>query len=536
MLQNSRQRIYELFGDSRLHEAKSLCLSTLKADNTDSELWSLLSAIHGQLGEFENAAAVAEKAISLSPDYPSAHFNHGLALMRLARSQQALESFHNVVRLDPRHVRALTCLGKLYDDQRKSREAIAYYEKALKLSESSADLLCSLAFLYERTHQTEKARNAVELALDNQPGRFDANLISARLDRRDGYFDTAKSTLEKVLSGPVPHGYLAEVYYELALVLDLEGQYEPAFQMFGKCQEASAAEYEGIYSGSEFLQRIKKNKASITESEHANRDQGDLIDLDDPVFLVGFPRSGTTLTEQILSSHSKVIASDEAELIPAVVSHIKEEFGEEFDYPADLDKLDRNQLEELRRRYWQMVRDTSDVSLGSCRYLDKLPLNVIELCLVQRLFPTAPVIFCLRDPRDVCLSCYTQYFLPNDSMANFLTMDSTVTFYNAVMDLWEHYKRVLRPNYKEVRYEKLVTNTEQEVRTLVEFIGLEWEGALLEYSSATGRRYVSTPSYQGVASPIYTRSVGRWKHYKSQIGDAIGGLQRFVKLYGYEQL
>jgi hypothetical protein len=153
--------------------------------------------------------------------------------------------------------------------------------------------------------------------------------------------------------------------------------------------------------------------------------------------------------------------------------------------------------------------------------------------MVYRLFPDARVIVVLRDPRDCCLSCFMQPFLPNQAMVNFLTLKQTVRFYAAVMDLWRHYRSELDLNYIEVRYEDLVEQFEPTARRLVDFVGEPWNDAVMKFFEHARTRDVRTPSYAAVASPIYSRAVGRWQHYHAQMEPVLEILQPYVAEFGY---
>ncbi|MCP5370225.1 MAG: sulfotransferase [Hyphomicrobiales bacterium] len=245
----------------------------------------------------------------------------------------------------------------------------------------------------------------------------------------------------------------------------------------------------------------------------------------DPVFLVGFPRSGTTLVERALAAHPAITASDEYPALDRVVEAVA-------GYPGGLDGLSGPDLARLRALYWQVTEAAFGPDVRQGRYLDKAPMNIVHLGAVRRLFPAARVIVALRDPRDVCVSCFLQDFALNDAMAHFLTLDGAARFYAAVMDLWRHYEATLDLAMLAYRYEDAVADFEGTMRRLVDFIGEPWDPAVAS-REARARTVVATPSYRDVGSEVYARSVGRWRHYAGVMGGALPVLAPLVEAFGY---
>ena len=165
--------------------------------------------------------------------------------------------------------------------------------------------------------------------------------------------------------------------------------------------------------------------------------------------------------------------------------------------------------------------------------IDKLPLNIIEIELVQRLFPESKIILSLRHPYDVCLSNFMQHFDLNDAMANFLTLEDTAHTYRQVMELWQKYTKVMSISYKSIRYEDLVENTEDQAKALAEFLDLKWEPCMLNHTQHAKTRKINTPSYQQVTEKIYTRSKYRWKNYEPYLKTISDDLKDLIESFGY---
>jgi len=245
----------------------------------------------------------------------------------------------------------------------------------------------------------------------------------------------------------------------------------------------------------------------------------------DPVFLVGFPRSGTTLVERALAAHPNITASDEYPALERVIAGIA-------GYPDGLGGLDASDLASLRAEYWRITVAAFGDGVRQGRYLDKAPMNIVQLGAIQRLFPAARVIVALRDPRDVCVSCFLQDFALNEAMAQFLTLDGSAKFYAMVMNLAGHYKQALAVPRLDYRYEDAVSDFEGTMRRLLEFIGEPWDDAVISREERA-RTMVATPSYRDIGSEIYSRSVGRWRNYADAMADSLPLLAPFVEEFGY---
>ena len=249
-----------------------------------------------------------------------------------------------------------------------------------------------------------------------------------------------------------------------------------------------------------------------------------------PVFFIGFPRSGTTLLEQVLSSHPRVQTLEEKRTVSELVNLIAAWAG---GYPSALATLSAADIAQLRAAYFQVVDQALRRQPGRI-LIDKLPLNILKIPVIQRVFPHAKFIVSVRHPCDVCLSCFMQSFELNSAMANFLTLEDTTAFYVKVMALWQKCLRVLPLDYHLVRYEDLVERFEHETRRVLEFIGVGWDDAVLGYAEHARRREtIATPSYHEVTEPIFQRAKYRWHHYAKELEPYMRRLAPYIEYFGY---
>jgi hypothetical protein len=280
---------------------------------------------------------------------------------------------------------------------------------------------------------------------------------------------------------------------------------------------------------------IARNKLGFAP-DLLNRYPAEEVRLDglpSPTFLLGFLRSGTTLTEQVLGAHPQVFASDESSILHELTLELARISGVADNVPAGLRKAGLEGIRHLRRFYWDRVREEyADAASGKV-FVDKNAMNTIELGLISVVFPDAKILFALREPRDICLSCYMQAFAPAPVTVNLLSWEGIARQYAAVMDFWLSLRGHIAPAYLELRYEDTVNEFEATYRRVFEFLGLEWRPEVIAFHEKAVGRYISTPSFAAVSQPLYSSAVARWTRYAKHFAPVLPLLDRFIKVFGY---
>ena len=252
----------------------------------------------------------------------------------------------------------------------------------------------------------------------------------------------------------------------------------------------------------------------------------DIDGFETPIFLVGFPRSGTTLLDQILDAHPRIQVMEERPALDRAVAEIG-------GYPEAIAGLDDGKLGELREQYFEVVEQYVDRKPGTV-LVDKLPLNIIHLALIVRLFPDAPIILAMRHPCDVVLSNFMQMFQLNNAMGNFYSIEQAAKLYDRVMGLWLQSAEMLALNFQLSRYEDLVQDVEGAARSLLEFLNIDWDDAVLDHTAhARQRGKINTPSYSQVTEPVYQRARFRWLRYEPQMRSVFDVLEPYAVAFGY---
>jgi len=495
----------------RIEDALASFRAAIAVNSMDSRYHNNLGNALMQLGRPAEAHAAFEQALALNPELVTALSNRGRSHMALHRLDEAERDFREVLSYEPDNRQAITNLGVIYLRQKRPGEAVSWFRQGLDKSPSDASLLTNLATALEYQNDLRGAALAAQQALDADPVAVGPHYLLARLDHRSGRFAEARSRLELLLEQDLTRAQAIDAWFELGLVLDRLGVAEDALKAFGKgnalMREGRAARKA---QGARFLKHVEANRTWFTSkrlvlaSQNA-RDDGRRA----PAFFVGFPRSGTTLVERMLTAHPAVTTTEErSPLTPLLRPYLRS-----GNYPKVLGDLTAEDLIREREHFWALAENQHG-TLQDRLLVDKMPLNIVHLGFINLLFPDSPVVVALRDPRDVCLSCYMQRFKMNDAMVNFLDLNETVITYRAVMGLWLHYRGMLTLPWMEYRYEDLVEAFETKLNEVLRFIGLEWCTEIDHYRELAKTATITTPSYRDVTSEVYERAVGRWRAYQ----------------------
>jgi|GEM_PF-103962 len=464
-----------------------------------------------RLGRLDDAIAAGKAACKLSPSDIDAHYNLGLAYTDARQYQPAIESYRRALKLDAGHNLSWNNLGSALEQQGDKSAALEAYEKAVAIDPRHAEAQNNTGAIYSEQGKLDQARAAFQAAIDARPDFVEAhyNLSSLKKYSKD---DPHLAMLERVYASRHQLSPHARIRYAFALgkALDDIGDYDRAFTAYDEgnrlqhaslpCDEAGAdamlAEILRVFDEKFFTDR--KGWQGAGDSQHV------------PIFIVGMPRSGTTLLEQILCSHASVHGAGElVELNQSICEATGARPGRPFTQAVTL--LDETEVRRIGEAYLRKVWKLSPES----RYItDKMPANFFYLGLIHLALPHARIIHAMRDPMDSCFSCYSRLF--NDTMEFAYDQGTLGRYYARYMTLMRHWHRVLPPGtILDLPYEKMVADTEGQARRVLEFVGLPWDPNCLEFHK--NDRLVRTASVAQVRKPIYKTSVARWKHFATHL-------------------
>ena len=498
---------------------------------------NLAASTHFGHGRFDDALRLLRRARAAAPKDPQVLNSLGLCLKAVGEVDEALKAFDAALAINPRMPSAHFNRGVLLQEQKYSKAARAAYERAAGLDPNYVDALAGIAWLDAQAGDTSSARKYCQRALAQTPFHVGARIVLAIADLQDGELNAAEARLSRLSGEPG----LDEV--DRAVVLGLIGDLKDA-------QRQSAEAYQAYQTSNAILQATYADsfhaQGAASPLDHARRliawfDAADAEhwreapaapDVSNPrthVFLVGFPRSGTTLLENVLAAHPDVVTLEERHCLDsASATYLTSSAG-----LARLTDIGPEEAGREREIYWSKVRKYGVEPRGRV-FIDKMPLATLALPLVAKLFPDARILFARRDPRDVVLSCFRRRFGMNPSMYQLLTLEGAAAYYDAVMRLSELYRELLPLPQHLVRYESLVEDFEGTARLACDFLGLEWDQALFDFAANARSRGIATPSAAQVARGLNREGEGIWRRYRDQLAPVLPVLEPWVQRFGYE--
>ena len=486
----------------KLAEAVACLRQALDVDPAYADAWLRLGLALHDLNRDDDALGAYRAALAAEPDSAAAHYGLGVVLRRLYRDEEAIQHFRAALAIEPEHYHAMTGLAAALLAVERYAEALPLCRTVIaakpEFARPRSVLGIALAELGEIADGVAESRRAVELAPDRP--EFWYNLVRlSKVQRDDAVFDALEGLLQKADS--LSARDLGWLHFALAKAYEDIGERDRGFahQLQGNAAKRGQFDYnEAAELG--FLDRI----CSVFTPEllNARRNAGDPTEF--PVFIVGMPRSGTTLVEQILASHSAVFGAGERVDLPRAVARLTGHMGA-LPFPESLWTMTSDELRQVAATYIDALRPLAPDAL---RITDKLPANFQYAGFIHLILPNARIIHLMRDPLDNCLSCFSKLF--SGELRFSYDLAELGRYHRAYQRVMAHWRTVLPADVLlEVQYEELVRNPVEQVHRIVAHCGLAWEDACLEFHKTS--RPVRTASVTQVRQPIYQSSVGRWQ-------------------------
>jgi tetratricopeptide (TPR) repeat protein len=491
-----------------------------------------------QINRFDEALQAFDAAVAKYPQNLVALIDASRAFggrFEIARAEELLDRLRALGGKQPE---ILHLVGQTYRMIFRPDKAIECFQRVLARTSEIPDAFLELAILYERRHRLEEAFSLIEKCLRAAPDYLEAELFKAGLLRRLKEEGASDRILRELANNTAAHPMVrAQAWAEIAQMHDRRDEFSEAMRAMLQCKEI-LMRLEGpvLHEAEVVLQHLRQLADSLT-SGHFRRwtETGRAFPTRKTAVLASFPRSGTTLLEQVLDAHSKIVSSDEREafardIFPAMW------FTPQTPAPTveAFEAIPAERLLSLRQRYFDYMAAALNEPIGDRIHLDKNPPLTLVLPGFLRLFPETKVIIALRDPRDVVISCFMQYLPLNPNSVCFLTLERTARRYENDMSCWRKFREIIASPWIELRYEDAVSNLEKEARRAVDFLGLDWEAQVLKYRQRLEKKVVGSPTYEAVRQPLYTRAIGRWKNYEKFLEPYLPILEPSVKAFGYD--
>jgi Flp pilus assembly protein TadD len=552
----------------RVEETQRKCIELLNQAPGHIRSLHALYQIHRRHGRPGPAEALARRVVQLLPNNAAAAGELALLLFERGEYVEAEMHARNMVRLEPDNAQGHNLMGMIFTETRRLLQGEFHYRKALQLHGAVGKLCANLGYNLKSQGKLEEAeemyRQAMELEPDNmvslmgwiqtkEAGRrldeawelyhgaadrvaadnINLCMTAAVLHRRQEEYDKAFAALERANPGQRPN--TPPYYYERGTLLDRMQRYDEAFASYAEANRLVRERSNRSYNG-EYTKELRKRLMAFfirSRLERLPRGIRGRHERATPIFVVGFPRSGTTMVEQMLSSLPQISAGDELPFIWEMTGALPKMLNSNLFYPECLADLwfGDNQAapETLRDFYLKKVYQLNILDRGTEYFTDKMPLNETNLGLIHLIFPEAPVVHLLRHPLDVVLSCFFNDLTHGNNCS--YELETAARHYVLVRDLVDHYLEHLDINYTALRYEDIVDDPERHCRKLVNFIGVDWDPSCLEFHK--NPRYARTASYAQVTESLYRRSAFRYRNYIDHLEPVIPLLEPVIKRLGY---
>ena len=496
--------------------------------------------INKQYSRSENYISAVLKA---QPENIDAIYRMGKLRLAINKPDQAIKYYNHVLKISPKHQLANLDLARIYQSRGYIEESVGLLKKVLKSSEAELDLFLELGHLLIVLDRCEEAVGVFNKALksDADSPELAAGLATAlgRLGRKEEALSKITPFIKNNIKNPlIAKSYIklveniddeflryvnnalddseisghdkAEIYFPLGDLYDKNKIYDKAFEYYELANNHRANNHRGnTYSHAEFSASIDAIINVFSQNQFSKMPRASVDKNKRPVFIVGMPRSGTSLVEQILSSHHNVYGAGELRVIGDELNKISSESGQ---YPQCMTNISKESIENAAKNYTEYL---NKISSSETFVTDKMPHNFMHLGFIALMFPEARIIHCKRNPRDTCLSIYFQNFHKSHAYAT--DFKNIISHYNDYNKIMNHWKLVLGLPVFEIEYETLVNDQQISTKKLLEFIGLEWDEQCMRFYE--NKRSVATNSHDQVTKKIYTGSMQRWKNYKNYIDE-----------------
>ncbi|MBU1188764.1 MAG: sulfotransferase [Gammaproteobacteria bacterium] len=536
--------------------AAELALDMLQQQPGNLQAMAIAGAALGQSGDYNQARYWLQQLLQRQPDNIHALINLAQVCGHLRQPDAAIGCLQRVLQLQANNHRARLQLARALQQNGQPVQAQAQLQQLLQTNPDHLDALAMQAELNQSRGHTGQARQGYLQVLQQQPGHVVASLGLAALELNDGAAADALHRLEQLLQ----HSQLsarneAIARQRMGMAQQSLGEYALAFAAFQhansllqnlpECslpRDSESTVASSVYATG-FIRRLLSDVQVLPNDQTAARKTAARTAASTPttsaaatripLFLMGFPRSGTTLLEQMLIAHPDIDSVEE-----------NDNLADLHDLLLQANKplqtvmaLPPEQLEEYRRSYWQRLdavhAQTGEAHAQAGVVIDKLPLNSVLLPVIAVLFPEAKILFAVRDPRAVVFSCWQQLFDLNEAMVHFLSLQDSVAYYDLVMQLASASLARLPVDCLLLRHETLLQQPEKTLREVLAFIDQPWNEQVLDHRQRGGNRFIDTPSAQQIRKPLNQAGTQRWRHYAELLPEEFKQLDDWARHWGY---
>lgn len=511
-----------------LHDlAETAFLNAIKIDENFLLAYSNLATTYLAKNSLDRAEEICRAALAKAPQFIPVIHSLGVVFIRLRKYDDAERAFKQVLELDPLHSQSVLNLASLYSTQGKIEPAKHLFEDIIEREPDNSDAFLNMGIFYSELGRIDDALFYLNKVLEIDPENIEAYYVLSTSGKVT-FEPEVLSRLEMIFAsdkGLTPD-QRTKIRFVMAIQLERLGDTGRSFDFYENGNQCRQRLLQGLGSDFDYSLHYKKILNYKNTFNHIFFEKWNKLDRElpskapSPIFIVGMPRSGTTLIEQLISAHSEVMTGGELAIIGSFIEDFIAKTGGNKNFPASAQYLDLNQINKWSNNYLGYLQEFTS---GETYVIDKTPFNYSHLWLIQIMYPDAKIIHCKRDARDVGLSCFQQNFTQDYLWSCDLV--NIGHYINAYGDLMKFWQEILDLSILEVTYEDFILNTEVNSRKIIEFIGLQWQNGILDFQRNDTR--IETASKWQVREPIYNSSAGRWKKYGKQLLPLIETLKAF---------
>ena len=489
----------------RLKLAEDSYKKVLKKDKSNIDALRLLGLLAFKTKDYEIAEKLFLKVLQLDPSFSLAWDN----LAKLYRIQnkllKSIPVFENLIKLDPKNFEALVSLGTVYIKLSKYHEGIKLYEESLKIKPENPRVYLSLGHALKTIGEREKSEAAYQNAIKYFSLSGEAYWSLANLKTYE-FSDKEIINMESSLTKNIHPNELIQMHFALGKAYESKRQFVKSFEHYseGNWQQRKKISYNAEdykISIDELIDFFDKNKNLYKLKAQSN--------FDDPIFILGLPRSGSTMIEQILSSHSLIEGTQELPNILAISRDIKL-INQKKGYPHNLLELDQSSFNDLGKKY---IDETKWARSSKPFFIDKMPNNFVHIGLIKLILPKAKIIDTRRNPMDTCFSCFKQYFAKGQHFT--YDLDDIARYYKDYVRLMDYWKKLFPKEIFTINYEQVIDNPNDRILDLLEFCNVKFEDNCINFHKS--KRPVKTASSEQVRQPMYKTGLDYWKNYSNNL-------------------
>ena len=503
----------------RLKLAEESYKKVLKKDKNNIDALRLLGLLAFKTKDYEIAERLFLKVLQLDPSFSLAWDN----LAKLYRIQnkllKSIPAFENLIKLDPRNFEALVSLGTVYIKLSKYHEGIKLYEESLKIKPENPRVYLSLGHALKTIGEREKSEAAYHNAINYFSLSGEAYWSLANL-KTYKFSDKEIINMESSLTKNIHPNELTQMHFALGKAYESKRQFDKSFEHYaeGNWQQRKQISYNAEdykISIDELIDFFDKNKNLYNAKAQSN--------FDDPIFILGLPRSGSTMIEQILSSHSLIEGTQELPNILTISRDIKL-IDQKKGYPHNLLGLDQSSFDDLGKKY---IDETKWARSSTPYFIDKMPNNFVHIGLIKLILPKAKIIDARRNPMDTCFSCFKQYFAKGQHFT--YDLDDIARYYKDYVRLMDYWKKLFPEEIFTINYEQVIDNPNERIRDLLEFCNVKFEDNCINFHKS--KRPVKTASSEQVRQPMYKTGLDYWKNYSNNLDTLLKHFPEYDRRY-----